>query len=165
MSDTAVLSSVWRVDKDQPVMEVRAVEQVVAASVAPRRFNALLLAAFAAIALSLAAAGIYGVISHSVAQRTHEMGLRMALGAQRGAVIKLILRQGMALAFGGVSLGLFGSFALARVLTNQLYGITPVDPSTFLSISVLTLLVALLACLQPAYRATKVDPLVALRSE
>jgi putative ABC transport system permease protein len=157
--------SVWRVDKDQPVMEVRAVEQVVAASVAPRRFNALLLAAFAAIALSLAAAGIYGVISHSVAQRTHEMGLRMALGAQRGAVLKLILRQGMALAFGGVSVGLFGSFALARALTNQLYGITPVDPSTFLSISVLTLLVALLACLRPAYRATKVDPLVAMRSE
>ncbi|HEY6399821.1 MAG TPA: ABC transporter permease, partial [Blastocatellia bacterium] len=157
--------SVWRVDKDQPVMEVRAVEQVVAASVAPRRFNALLLAAFAAIALSLAAAGIYGVISHSVAQRTHEMGLRMALGAQRGAMLKLILRQGMALAFGGVSLGLFGSFALARALTNQLYGITPVDPSTFLSISALTLLVALLACLRPAYRATKVDPLVAMRSE
>ncbi len=166
MSLTPLLrDSVWRIDKDQPVMEVRAVEQVVAASVAPRRFNALLLAAFATIALSLAAAGIYGVMSHSVAQRAHEMGLRMALGAQRGAVIKLILRQGMALAFGGVSVGLFGSFALARALTNQLYGITPVDPSTFLSISVLTLLVALLACLRPAYRATKVDPLVSLRSE
>jgi putative ABC transport system permease protein len=157
--------AVRRVDKDQPVMEVRTVEQMVAASVAPRRFNSLLMAAFASVALALAAAGIYGVISHSVAQRTHEMGVRMALGARGPDVINLILRQGMALAFGGVSVGLLGSFALARALTNHLYGITQTDPITFLSVSVLMLLVALLACLRPAYRATKVDPMVALRHD
>jgi len=156
---------VRRIDKDQPVMEIRTVEQVVAASAAARRFNALLLGAFAAAALALAAAGIYGVISHSVAQRMHEIGVRVALGAQRGDVLKLILRQGMALAFGGVCAGVLGSLALARVLTTHLYGITSTDPGTFLSISALALLVALLACLRPAYRATKVDPMVALRYE
>jgi putative ABC transport system permease protein len=156
---------VRRVDKDQPVAEVRTVEQVVAASVAPRRFNTLLLAAFAAVALALAGVGIYGVISHSVAQRAHEMGVRMALGARGHDVIKLILRQGMALAFGGVSMGLLGSFALSRALTTYLYGIPPTDPSTFLSISALMLLVSLLACLRPAYRATKVDPMAALRHD
>jgi putative ABC transport system permease protein len=154
---------VRRIDKDQPLTEIRTVEQVVAASVAPRRFNAWLLGAFAAVALALAAAGIYGVISHSVAQRTHEIGVRIALGAQRGEVLKLVLSQGMILAFGGICAGFLGSLALARILTTHLYGITATDPSTYLSISVLALVVALLACLRPAYRATKVDPIVALR--
>jgi putative ABC transport system permease protein len=156
---------VRRIDKDQPLTEIGTVEQMVAASVAPRRFNAWLLGAFAAVALALAAAGIYGVISHSVAQRTHEIGVRIALGARRSEVLKLVLRQGMLLAFGGVCAGFLGSLALARVLTTHLYGITSTDPSTFLSISALALLVALLACLRPAYRATKVDPIVALRYE
>ena len=114
---------------------------------------------------ALAAAGIYGVISHSVAQQTHEIGVRIALGAQRSEVLKLVLRQGMILAFGGVCAGFLGSLALARILTTHLYGVTSTDPGTYLSISVLALVVALLACLRPAYRATRVDPIVALKYE
>jgi putative ABC transport system permease protein len=161
----AVKSGVWSVDREQPLSGVRPMEDVIAGSIAPRRFNMLLLGIFAALALMLAAVGIYGVISYTVAQRTREIGVRMALGARRADVIKLVVRQGMSLALAGIGAGLAASFALTRLMANLLFGVGPSDPLTFGVIASLLGSVALLACYLPARRATKVDPLVALRSE
>jgi putative ABC transport system permease protein len=138
---------------------------LVSRSVADRRLSMLLLGIFAAVAMVLAAIGIYGVISHSVTQRTHEIGLRMALGAGTSDVIKLVLKNGMAPALLGVILGLLGAFALTRLMANLLFGVTPTDAFTFASVAVALLGVALLACYIPAQRAAKTDPLVALRYE
>jgi len=129
------------------------------------RFNTSLLSLFALAALLLAAIGIYGLMAYAVAQRTREMGIRMALGARPRDVLALVIRQGMRLAAIGIVLGLAGSFAATRVLTSLLYGVTPTDPVTLTSVAILLALVALLACWLPARRATRVDPTVALRVE
>ena len=153
------------IDPDQPVAAVRTMEEWLAQSASGPRYRTTLLALFATIALVLACTGIYGVMSYSVTERTREIGVRMALGARRLDVVKLVMRQGMALVLGGVCLGLVGSIALTRVMSSVLFGVTPKDPLTFAVVSALICLVALLACYIPARRATRVDPLVALRYE
>lgn len=145
--------------------KIRTMEQVVQDSTASRKFTLLIMGTFAAGALVLALIGLYGVISYSVTQRTHEIGVRMALGAQRGDVLKLVLGQGFGLAVTGVVIGIGGALALTRLLSSLLYGITATDPLTFIAVSLILLCVALLACYIPARRAAKVDPMVALRHE
>jgi len=140
-------------------------EDYVSGSLARPRFMALLLGAFAAVAIALAAVGIYGVISYSVAQRTHEIGVRMALGAQRGDVLRLVLLQSARLGLAGMGIGLAGALALARLLGSLLFGVSPLDPATYAGVSALFLSVALLASYLPARWALRVDPAVALRQE
>ena len=154
---------IWETDKTQPFYAVTTMDQLVRDSLKARRFNLVLLGALAALALTLASVGIYGVISFTTGQRTHEIGVRMALGAQTRDIIKLVVGQGMALTLVGLAIGLLGSFALTRFLSSLLFNISPTDPITFAFISILLTGVALLACYFPARRATKVDPLVALR--
>ncbi len=139
--------------------------EVIAETLAQRRFSMILLDAFAVVALLLASVGLYGVISYLVGQRTHELGIRMALGATRKNVLRLVLGQGMKMALSGVALGLVAALGLTRLLAKMLYGVSTTDPVTFAIISLLLTMVALLACFVPALRATKVDPLVALRYE
>jgi putative ABC transport system permease protein len=136
-----------------------------AGHVSEPRLYALLLGVFGAIALTLAAVGIYSVIAYSVAQRTQEIGVRMALGAQTGAILKLVVGHGMKLVASGVALGLAASFGLTRLMSNMLFGVSAVDPPTFIVITLLLTFVALLACWIPARRAAKVDPMIALRCE
>jgi putative ABC transport system permease protein len=159
---TSVRNSVWSVDKDQPVSNMDSMEHIVAGAVARQRFSMLLLAIFAGVALVLAAVGIYGVMSYSVAQQTREIGIRMALGAQRGDVLRMTVKQALKLVGLGLILGLVVAFILTRVMATLLFGISATDPLTFFSISVVLLAVALLASYIPALRATKVDPMIAL---
>jgi predicted permease len=162
---STVRSVVQAVDKDQPVYDLRTMPEVMASSVATPRFNLLLVGVFAALALALAIVGVYGVMSYLVAQRTHEVGVRMALGADARNVLRLVIGHGMKLALIGVGIGLAAAFALTRIMTSLLYSVSPTDPPTFLVIALLLGAVALLACYLPARRATKVDPMIALRYE
>ena len=160
-----VRKSVWEIDKDQPVSNIQTMEEILADSIARQRFSMLLLAIFAGVALVLAGVGIYGVMSYSVAQRTHEIGIRMALGAQTGAVLKLAVGYGMKLVIAGIVIGLIAAFALTRVMATLLFGVTATDPTTFTLISLLLVAVAALASYVPARRATRVNPIIALRYE
>jgi putative ABC transport system permease protein len=162
---SAVRNEVVAIDPNQPIYGVKSLEQRVAESVAVTRALMFLFSAFAILALVLASVGIYGIVSYSVSQRTHEIGIRMALGASQSDVLRLIMRNGLTLAFAGVVLGIGGAVALTRFMTVLLFGVKPTDPKTFIFVAVGLLLIALLACLIPARRATKVDPLVALRYE
>lgn len=161
----AVRQAVWTVDKDQPVSNVRTLDQVFAAAISQERFQALMLGLFAALALLLACVGLYGVISYAVVQRTHEIGVRMALGAQPVDVLRLVIRQGMTLTLAGLVVGIVAGTFVTRVLTDMLFGVTPRDPLTFAGVPVLLVVVAFLACYIPARRATRIDPLTALRAE
>jgi putative ABC transport system permease protein len=161
----AVRREVSSIDSDLPVSNLKFMDEIIGKSVAQPRVYALLLAIFAGLALVLASIGIYGVMSYTVTQRTHEIGIRMALGARPVDVLKLIVQQGMILGVAGIIIGLIASFALTRVISSQLYGITATDPMTFAAISILLILVVLLACCIPALRATKVDPMTAVRYE
>jgi putative ABC transport system permease protein len=162
---TPIRKEVQKIDVDQPVAAVKTMEQWLDTSVATPRYRTGLLALFALVALILASTGIYGVMSYAVTQRTHEIGVRMALGAKQFDVLKLVVRQGMVLVLLGVGIGLAGALALTRVMSSLLFGVGAKDPLTFVGVAALLGLVALIACYIPARRATKVDPLVALRYE
>jgi putative ABC transport system permease protein len=161
----AVRAEIKAFDPKQIIWRTQTLEQLLSTSVAPRKFNMLLLGIFAGVALVLAAVGLYGVMSYSVSWRTQEIGIRMALGANRTDVLRMVVRQGMTMTAIGLALGLAGVFALSRVMVGLLYGVSPTDPLTYTGVSIVLLVVALLACLIPARRATRVEPIVALRSE
>jgi len=161
----AVRKEVHAIDPDQPVAAVRTMNEWMDTSVSGPRYRTALLALFAFVALVLASTGIYGVMSYSVSQRTHEIGVRMALGARRSDVMKLVVLQGMTLVVIGVGLGLLGAIALTRVMSTLLFGVTARDPLTFAAVGALLVVVAFVACYLPARRATKIEPLVALRYE
>jgi putative ABC transport system permease protein len=161
----AIRNTVATIDPHQPLTSVKTMEQVISTTTAPRRFNAFLLGAFAAIALALAALGIYSVISYSITLRTQEIGIRMALGANRPAILRMVLQKGIVLTLTGAAIGLAGAFALTRWMSSLLFGVSASDPATYLIVLLVALGAALLACSIPARRATRVDPLVALRYE
>jgi putative ABC transport system permease protein len=162
---TAVQNEVHAMDNELPIFNVKTMDEYISATVAGPRFNATLLVIFAGVALILTIVGLYGVMSYSVAQRTNEIGIRMALGAQASDVLRLIVSQGFKLVLIGLGIGLVGAFALTRVIGSLLFGVTTKDPLTFAAVAVLLALVALLACYIPARRATRLDPLHALRYE
>jgi predicted permease len=162
---SAVSGAVHEVDRQQPALDVITMDEIVANSLSHQRFNMLLLSAFSGLALLLAAIGIYSVLAYSVRRRMREIGVRMALGAQRGDILRMILGQGTRLALIGAGIGIAAAFGLTRLMSNQLFGVTATDPVTFLSVAALIVLVALAACYIPARRATKVDPMIALRYE
>jgi predicted permease len=161
----AIRRAVTAVDSEQPIFRINTMERFISDSVSDSRFQTQLLTVFAAVALALAAVGIYGVVGYSVNQRTHEIGIRLALGARQRDVLKMVVKQGMELATTGVVIGLAGAFALTRLMKDFLFGVNASDPLTFGVIALILTLIALLACYFPARRATKVDPLVALRYE
>ena len=162
---SAVRNAVWSVDKDQPIVRVATMDTLVAASESQRHFALVLFEAFALVALLLAAAGIYGVLSGSVTERTREIGVRSALGASRSDILALIFRQGMALAIAGVAIGLLGAIAASRALITLLFGVSPLDPTTYVGVIALLLAIAAFACLIPARRAAQIDPAITLRAE
>jgi len=161
----AIKGALHKIDPDQPIASIRPMTAYLAQSVAQRRFNMLLLAVFAGLALVLAAVGIYGVISYSVAQREREVGIRMALGAQTGDVLGLIVRQGMRPALVGLLAGIFAAAAMTRFMRSLLFQVSAIDPLVFAAVALVLALVAAIACVIPARRATRLDPVIALRSE
>jgi putative ABC transport system permease protein len=161
----AVRTQIQSVDSEEGPTRFATMEQLLSESVSQPRFNAFLIGLFAVLAFILSAIGIYGVVNYEVTQRTSEIGIRMALGARSADVLRLILRQGMVLTFAGLFAGVVGAFALTRFLSGLLFEVKPTDPMTYVTVAVLLGVVALAACLIPARRATKVDPLVALRYE
>jgi len=161
----AVRGAVLEAGHDQPVYGVRTMDDIVSASIADRRFIMLLLGVFAGLALLLAAVGIYGVISYTVAQRTREIGIRMALGAGQADVLKVVIGQGMLPVLAGLAIGLAASFGLTRLMAGMLYGVRPGDPATSVGVALVLAAVALIATLVPARRAARVAPVVALRCE
>jgi len=162
---SAVRKQVSDLDKNLPVFGVQTMDDLLSAEVASERFNAGAMAGFAGLAVLLAAVGIYGVMAYAVSQRAHEMGVRIALGAGPGSVLRMILGQGLRLAVTGVGLGLAASFVLSRLMSGLLFGVKPSDPETFVFVTAALLVVALAACWIPARKATRVDPVVALRYE
>jgi putative ABC transport system permease protein len=162
---SSIRRAVASIDKDQPIFSIATMQELVDNSVSTRRVTLILLALFSGLALVLAAIGIYGVISYSVAQRTHEIGIRMALGAERGGVLRMILAQGAKIAGAGVAIGMAASFGLTRLMSKLLFSVSAADPVTFAAVALVLILVALLACYIPARRALRVDPIIALRYE
>jgi ABC-type antimicrobial peptide transport system permease subunit len=152
-------------NKEQVIYSAQTMNEVIADSLAARRFSMILLGSFALLAVVLASVGIYGVLAYLVGQRTHEIGIRMALGAGRYDVLRLVLGQGAKMTLLGVVLGLAAALGLTRLMSDMLYGVSATDPLTFTAVAVLLIIVALVACYIPARRATKVDPMVALRYE
>ncbi len=161
----SIRRTVQKMNREQVAYGFEAMDEIISDSLAARQFSMVLLSAFAAMAVLLSSIGIYGVISYSVAQRTHEFGIRMALGAQRGDVLKLVVGEGLTMALIGVAAGLVAALALTRLMTSVLYGVKPNDPATFVAVPLLLIVVALAACYIPARRAAKIDPMVALRHE
>jgi predicted permease len=161
----SIRQSVQQVNSEQVVYGAQTMPEVISDSTATRRFSAILLGSFAIVALLLSGVGIYGVISYLIGQRTHEIGIRMALGAQQSKVLFQVLREGLKLAITGAAIGLAAAFALTRLMTSLLYGVSPTDPLTFTAVAALLIAVALAACYVPARRAAAVDPMVALRHE
>jgi putative ABC transport system permease protein len=161
----ALRSEVLAIDKNQPVYDVKTLDQRVVETISASRSLMFLFSGFASLAMVLAVVGIYGIVSYSVSQRTREIGIRMALGARAGDVLRLILKNGMTLVLAGIVIGVAGALALTRFLATLLFGVTPTDALTFVLVSLVLIAVALIACLVPARRATKVDPLEALRYE
>jgi putative ABC transport system permease protein len=159
----SVRKAVFTVDFEQPVRELQTMDETLADTLAQQRFNILLLSIFAGLALVLTAVGIYGVISYSVNQRQHEIGVRMTLGAQQSDVLKLIIKLGLKLSLLGIGIGLLVAFALTRIIANLLFGVTPTDFITFSGMAALLVLVAMLASIIPARRATRLDPTETLR--
>jgi putative ABC transport system permease protein len=153
------------IDPSQPVYDVKTLEQALSDSIAPRRFNLFLLGTFAAAALLLAVVGIYGVIAYSVAERTREIGVRMALGAQRSQVVRMVVAEAMTIALAGIAAGLAAALGLTQLMSGLLYGVKANDPATFASVAVALSATALLACWGPALKAALVDPIIALRYE
>jgi len=162
---SAIANAVHEIDREQPVNDVVTMDMVMADSISHQRFNMLLLGAFAGLALLLAAIGLYSVLAYSVRRRVREIGVRMALGARRMDVIRMILGQGVRLALIGVVIGVVAAFALTRLMASQLFQVSATDPLTFIGVAMVLVLVAIAACYIPARRAAKVDPMVALRYE
>ena len=161
----AIKTEIQKIDKDLPLQETRTMQELLAESNSGRRFNMLLLSLFAGVALLMAVVGIYGVMSYSVAQRTKEIGIRVAVGAQAGDVFRMVIGQGMILALIGITIGLVAAFGVTRLMASMLFGVEATDPTTFIGIAVLLAVVAFVACYLPGRRAMKVDPLIALRYE
>jgi putative ABC transport system permease protein len=162
---SALRHEIQSFDKDMVIMQVRTMDDAVAESIAQPRFRMLLLSTFACVALLLAATGVYGVMAYSVAQRTHEVGLRLALGAARGDVLRLVLGQAAWLALAGIGVGIAGALALTRSMSTLLFRVEPTDPITFTGVAVALAAIALLASFLPARRALRIDPMVALRHD
>jgi ABC-type antimicrobial peptide transport system permease subunit len=162
---SAVRNAIWSEDKDQPVLRVATMRNLLDRSVAERRFVLILFEAFSLVALVLAATGIYGILANNVAERTREIGVRAALGASRADLLVLVVRQGLALAITGIAAGLGVSLLATRALASLLFGVSNLDPFTYVSVTAVLLGIAALACLVPARRAAKLDPMQALRAE
>jgi putative ABC transport system permease protein len=161
----AIREQVLAIDNNQPVYDVKTMDERVAVTLETRRFAVVLLGIFGGLALLLAALGLYGVLAFAVSQRTHEIGIHMAMGAQARDVLGMVIKQGMSLVLFGVGLGLAGAFAATRLMQSLLFGVTATDPLTFACVALLLAVVGFVACYIPARRATKVDPMVALRYE
>ncbi len=162
---SAVTGEIHSLDPDLAIAKIRTMDQVIGASVAGPKFNTFLLGIFAMVALFLAAIGIYGVLAYAVTQQTHEIGIRLALGAQQKDVLRLVLRQGTKLALTGVGIGIVAALFLTRLMATLLFGVSAADPLTFALVAFILIVVALLACYIPARRAMRTEPIVALRYE